>query len=96
MESGIPAAERWSTMKKRPYLHRPLLGALLLLLTIASLGAQAMAQTNANDSTATAENWARPQNLSMSGAASNPAIVLVPDGTLRVFWWDQFDGTFRE
>ncbi|MBN1934413.1 MAG: exo-alpha-sialidase [Anaerolineae bacterium] len=34
----------------------------------------------------------QPVNLSRSGAASSPAIVIRPDGTLGVFWWDQFDG----
>ena len=80
-------------MNRHPHLHWSLLGALLLLLIIASISAQALAQTSTNDSTTSAANWASPQNLSMSGAASDPAFVLVPDGTMRVFWWDQFDGT---
>ena len=80
-------------MNRPSHLRWSLLGAILLLLAIASLGARAMAQTNANEGTTLAGNWARPRNLSMSGVASNPAIVLLSDGTMRVFWWDEFDGT---
>ena len=36
--------------------------------------------------------WSEPVNLSHSGAASEPAVVAGPDGTLQVFWWDQLDG----
>jgi hypothetical protein len=36
--------------------------------------------------------WSEPINLSRSGAASEPAVVAGPDGTLQVFWWDQLDG----
>ena len=36
--------------------------------------------------------WSEPVNLSHSGAASEPVVVAGPDGTLQVFWWDQFDG----
>jgi hypothetical protein len=36
--------------------------------------------------------WSTPENLSRSGAASSPVIVTVPNGRLRVIWWDQFDG----
>ncbi|HSJ54486.1 MAG TPA: hypothetical protein VLC52_12165, partial [Anaerolineae bacterium] len=57
----------------------------LLLLGIAGLAGHALAQAGAGD-------WAAPVNLSRSGAASNPAIVVVPDGTLRVLWWDRFEG----
>ncbi len=38
------------------------------------------------------EGWTMPVNLSHSGAASDPAIVPAPDGSVRVFWWDRFDG----
>ncbi len=33
-----------------------------------------------------------PINLSRSGSASQPQSLVLPDGTLQVFWWDQFDG----
>ena len=36
-----------------------------------------------------------PENLSLSGSASQPAVLIRPDGTLRVFWWDRFDGVTR-
>ena len=50
-----------------------------------SLTFQALAQADK-------DIWATPINLSHSGAASSPAIVAGPDGTLRIFWWDRFDG----
>lgn len=34
----------------------------------------------------------QPVNLSRSGAASSPQIVVGPGSTLRAFWWDAFDG----
>ena len=33
-----------------------------------------------------------PVNLSQSGAASQPRIVVSPDGIVQAFWIDQFDG----
>ncbi|MBN1657995.1 MAG: exo-alpha-sialidase [Anaerolineae bacterium] len=36
--------------------------------------------------------WSTPVNLSQSGAASAPVLIVQPDGTLRVFWWDRFEG----
>lgn len=33
-----------------------------------------------------------PENLSLSGSASEPIALIQPVGTLRVFWWDRFDG----
>lgn len=38
------------------------------------------------------QNWSEPINLSMSGAASNPAMVVDTQGTLHVLWIDRFDG----
>ena len=59
----------------------------LALVGLAVIGGRfrALAQSGEGD-------WTTPVNLSHSGAASNPAIVAGPDGTLRVFWWDRFDG----
>ncbi len=36
--------------------------------------------------------WLTPVNLSHSGSASGPTIVAGPEGSLRVFWWDRFEG----
>ena len=58
----------------------------MLGLSLIGFGIQARAQSDGDD-------WATPVNLSQSGAASGSVIVLLPDGSLRVFWWDQFDGT---
>lgn len=36
--------------------------------------------------------WSEPVNLSHSGAAESPVLVVSPDGQTQVFWWDRFDG----
>ena len=36
--------------------------------------------------------WSTPLNLSVSGAASQPAVTSGPDGTLHVLWWDSVSG----
>ncbi len=59
---------------------------LLLILCIAPLGLTPLLAQSED----TAETPAT--NLSLSGAASDPRVVPNPDGTLRVFWWDRFDG----
>lgn len=59
--------------------------ALLLVLGMAALGSHALAQASTGD-------WMEPVNLSRSGAASDPVLVPVPNGTLRVLWWDSFEG----
>jgi hypothetical protein len=40
----------------------------------------------------TAQEWSEPVNLSMSGAASNPFMVVDSNGVVHVIWLDQFDG----
>jgi hypothetical protein len=62
-----------------------IVAASLLLLAVAGLGAQILAQAGADD-------WAGAVNVSRSGAASNAAVVVLPDGTVRVLWWDLFEG----
>lgn len=36
--------------------------------------------------------WTTPLNLSVSGAASQPAVTAGPDGSLHVVWWDSVSG----
>jgi len=36
--------------------------------------------------------WAEAENVSQSGAASEPVVVRGWGSTLQAFWWDQFDG----
>lgn len=36
--------------------------------------------------------WSEPINLSRSGAAESPLLVVGPDGKIQVFWRDRFDG----
>jgi len=38
------------------------------------------------------ELWSQPVNLSRSGAAESPVLVLGPERQTQVFWWDRFDG----
>ncbi len=38
------------------------------------------------------QDWSEPVNLSKSGAASNPSLVVDANGVLHVIWVDQFDG----
>jgi len=38
------------------------------------------------------QTWSEPMNLSMSGAATNPSLVVDGKGTLHVFWVDEFVG----
>jgi hypothetical protein len=59
--------------------------ALFTALLVVNAGSQVAAQSDS-------QVWATAVNLSHSGAASRPVIVTQPDGGLRVFWWDSFDG----
>ena len=38
------------------------------------------------------QEWSDPINLSMSGSASNPSVVVDNNGTLHIIWVDQIDG----
>ena len=38
------------------------------------------------------QSWSQPENISKSGAASQPRIFLGPGDLQQVFWIDQFDG----
>lgn len=38
------------------------------------------------------QDWSDPVNLSKSGAASNPSLVVDANGVLHAIWEDQFDG----
>lgn len=61
--------------------------ALLLCVVLLMVGAGTPSAAQSED-----DLWSTPVNLSQSGAASDPVIVALPDGRLRVFWWDHFDG----
>jgi hypothetical protein len=67
-------------------MRRSLFVALCIsILAIWAVSVQTLAQSDGSE-------WATPVNLSDSGAASSPVIVVGPDGTLRILWWDEFDG----
>lgn len=38
------------------------------------------------------QDWTDPVNLSNTGSASNPSIIVDSHGVLHVLWFDQFDG----
>lgn len=61
------------------------LGIGLLFLLAAGGGGTAAAQTSGED-------WSPLINLSQSGAATSPVIVVVPEGPTIVLWLDEFDG----
>ncbi len=56
----------------------------LLMLSSGSM-LHALAQTQISP-------WTTPVNISRSGAASQPVVVAVPDGTLYALWWDAVEG----
>lgn len=63
---------------------------LLSVTMMVSIHEHSLAQEGETDPLA-------PVNLSLSGAAAMPTLVPQPDGTLRILWWDRFDGvTFVE
>ena len=57
----------------------------LLVILLAALAAPAQGQTPAQE-------WALTTNLSRSGSAAEPVLVLGPEGNMQAFWWDRFDG----
>lgn len=62
---------------------RPL---ILLMLIVMLLGLVPSGQAQS------VQNWSEPINLSMSGLASNPSLVVDSRGVLHVTWVDQLDG----
>lgn len=87
----VPLSRVGSRVHGAAVLAWPLLRKVSLLLLIAALSAAGLGiRTLAQP---VEDMWATPVNLSKSGVASSPAIVILPDGTLRIFWWDPFDGT---
>lgn len=80
---------------KLKYSFLKLATALILAVTIALPLANipwraepVAAQTQTNESI-----WSQPANLSQSGAASQPRVVIGPGGAqMQAFWLDRFDG----
>ncbi|MCA9968838.1 MAG: exo-alpha-sialidase [Anaerolineales bacterium] len=64
------------------------LALLAVLLSAVGLMARAaMAQPGSG-----ADDWSTPTNLSQSGAAVSPALVVAPDGVYHLFWQDTLAG----
>jgi len=70
------------------FLDKPLKKTLsLLLITAAVMMTALRGPARAQEAAPTP-----PVNLSRSGAASQPRLLVASDGRMQVFWWDQFDG----
>lgn len=66
--------------------------SVLLFVTLAiagSIGFTSYLLTYAQESSGP---WTVPVNISKSGAASQPAIVVAPNGKLHALWWDTYEG----
>jgi len=59
-------------------------GVIVCLLL---LGGHKAGFTQADD-----DLWSQPVNLSRSGAAESPLLMVGPDRQIQAFWWDRFDG----
>jgi hypothetical protein len=62
-------------------------GLLLLLMVLLSAGPPTAAQE-------TEDAWTEPINLSRSGAANNPQMVVDASGSVHVFWQDSAAGSY--
>lgn len=66
--------------------------SLILALLVFAISVQPTLAQVAGPTSTPAPVWDQPINLSRSGAASEPRLLVSPDGRLQVFWVDQFDG----
>ena len=73
-------------------LRSPIQAVSVLLLVLSGIHTPVLAQEGAGTDSTPASDWIALVNLSQSGAASSPIIVRTPDGGLRIFWWDPFEG----
>ena len=70
-------------------MKRNILQSLLLLALIAApLSSGSVSPVQAQS----VQVWSEPINLSMSGAATKPSLIVDSQGRLHVFWVDQFAG----
>jgi hypothetical protein len=72
-------------MVKKIYSFRTT--SLLLLLLIGGLFGFVP-----QDHAQSVQTWSEPINLSMSGAGTNPSVVVDNNGVLHVLWIDKFEG----
>jgi len=77
-----------SALKRERLSPRARRGAALVLLVISVWAGHPRPSLGQEP----ASPWSPPSNLSQSGSASQPAIVLGQQGTAQAFWWDRFDG----
>lgn len=56
--------------------------AVILLITFITMSAAAQS----------ADSWSEPENLSQSGSASDPSMVIDSDGVYHILWLDEFAG----
>mgnify|MGYP000979811640 FL=1 len=58
-----------------------------VIVCLLLLGGPKMGFAQADD-----ELWSQSVNLSQSGAAESPLLVVGPEQQIQAFWWDRFDG----
>ncbi|MDX1437473.1 MAG: sialidase family protein [Anaerolineales bacterium] len=71
-----------NNLREKP---RKFLISLVISAVLAAIGVSALALAQAGDL-----SWENPTNLSKSGSASNPIMVVTSDGILHVIWNDSF------
>lgn len=71
-------------MKRRKLLTNMTIALALVLATFLKSAPQGYAQTD--------QDWSAPVNLSFSGAATNPVMVIDLRGTIHAIWVDDVDG----
>jgi hypothetical protein len=82
-------------LMKIPRLHSVNTTSFLIptILTVFYLGIMSFLVSGARGQ-AIDDAWAPPVNLSQSGGATNPVMVIDDTGTMHVFWLDEYAGYF--
>lgn len=68
--------------------NSPIQTLLLIVLLIAALPLRSISRAQAQS----VQVWSDPINLSMSGAATKPYLIVDSQGILHTFWFDEFSG----
>lgn len=74
------------------YRDRPNLIQFLIFLSLATLGILLITTTPKARAQSSGDDWSQPINLSQSGGATNPILVVDSEGTLHTFWEDIYAG----
>lgn len=71
-------------MKNKKYLINLFISILLITITLFFAIPETDAQTD--------QDWSEPVNLSLSGASTDPVMVVDSEGVIHIIWIDEFDG----